>query len=117
MGKDFYIGGSPIGHARIEAKLLFPELADPGSLFGFESGHGLVDVRLVATSIITLRKRIPVDAGEELSGIGFGCSSCRLLQHVSSLLRRGLFFWGEPFRSISHDTFVDKVGLLFHSRD
>ena len=108
--------GSRVGHVRIEATLSFPELADPGTLLGFESGHDLVDVRLVAASVIIFGDGVLVDAGDELRGIDVGCSgggpiSCMFLR----LLRGGLFFWGEPFRSIGHDTSVDGLRFLFHS--
>ena len=107
VGEDFDEGGSRIGHVRIEAALFFPELADPGTLFGFETGHDAVDVRLVAASLIPVGKGGLVNAGEELRCIGVGCSGGRRLRSVySGLLRCGLFFRGEPFRSIGHDALV-----------
>ena len=74
MSEDFDERGSRIGHVGTEAALVFPEFADPGELFGLETGHDLVDVRLVAASVVALGKVILVDAGEELRGIGLGCS-------------------------------------------
>ena len=66
MGENSDERGSRVGHVGIEAALFFPELADPSTLFGFEVGHDLVDVGLVAISVIALGDRVLVDAGEEL---------------------------------------------------
>ena len=52
VGEDPDERRSRIGHVGIEAALFFPKLADPGALFGFEAGHDLVDVRLVAASVV-----------------------------------------------------------------
>ena len=46
--------GSRVGHVRIDAAFFSPELADPLALFGFEAGHDLVDVGLVAASVVAL---------------------------------------------------------------
>ncbi len=63
MGENPDERGSRVGHVRIEAAFFFPELADPNTLFGFETSHDAVDVRLVAVSLIALGKGILVDAG------------------------------------------------------
>ena len=118
MCKNSNEGGTRVWHVRIEPALFFPELADPGTRFGFETGHDLVHVSLVAACEIALGDGVLVDASEKLRGIGVGCSGDRPLRSVSpGLLRGGLFFRGDIFRSIGHDTFVDEVGLLFHSGD
>ena len=115
MGENSDERGSRVGHVGIEAALFFPESADPGALFGFEPGHDLVHVSLVAASVIALGDRVLVDAGEELCGIGVGCSGGRPLQFVClGLLRCGQFFRGEPFRSIVHDARIDGLRFLFH---
>mgnify|MGYP007000416631 CR=1 len=107
-----------VGHVRVEAALFFPELADPGTLFGFNTCHNAIDIRLMSASMITVWKVILIYTGEELPDNVDGYSGGRPLRFVSSgLLRSDLFFGGAIFRSIGHDTFVDEVGLLFHSGD
>jgi hypothetical protein len=66
VSEDFDERGSRIGHVWIEAAFFFPELADPRALLGFESAHDSIDVLLVAASLVTLRKRVLVDASEEV---------------------------------------------------
>ena len=118
VGENLDERGSRIGHVRIEAAFFFPELADPGTLFGFEPGHDAIDVRLVAASVIAFGKRILVDASEELRGIGVGCSGGGPIRCIFLRLFRGGQFLGcEPFRGVGHDALVDGSGLFFHSSD
>ena len=66
VGEDFDIGGSGVGHLWIEAALLAPELVKAGALSGVESVPHSVDVLLMTVSLVTFRKRILVDAGEQV---------------------------------------------------
>ena len=70
MGEDPDERGSSVGHLRIDTAFLFPELADQGLLFGFETGHDLVDVGLVAVSVVAFGKRIFIDTSEKLGLVG-----------------------------------------------
>ena len=116
MGENSDERGSRVGHVGIEAALFFPKLADPGTLFGFETCHDLVHVSLVAASVIALGDRVLVDTGEELCDIVVGYSGGRPLRFVSSGLHcGGQFFSGEPFWSIGHDACIDGLRFIFHS--
>ena len=118
VGENPDEGGSRVGHVRIDAAFFFPELADPRALLGFEAGHYPVDVGLVAASLVVFGKRILVDAGEKLPGIGIGGSGGGLIRSTFlRLLRGGKFIGREPFRGIGHDTSIDCLSLFLHSGD
>ena len=118
MSKNFNEGGSRVWYVGIEPAFFLPELADPDTLFWFETGHDTIDIGLMSASIITDWKVILIYAGEEVRGIGIECSGGWPLRFVSSGLRRCVqFFSGEPFRSINHDARIDGLRFLFHSGD
>ena len=104
VGEDFDIGRTGVGHVGIATAFFSPELADTGALIGFEFAHHAFDVLLVAAALVTLRKRVLVDAGEEIIVLfaRFGRS------------RPSCFLRGDPFRTVGHNAFIDRVGLLFH---
>ena len=72
MGEDSDKRGSRVGHVRVEATFLFPEPANPGTLFGLEACHDAIDVTLVEASLVALRKIVLVDPGQEVCSIGVG---------------------------------------------
>ena len=74
ISENFDERGSPIGHVWIENAFFFPEFNDTGTLFGFETGHDLVNVGLVAASLVVVWKGIFVDASQEVRGLRTRCS-------------------------------------------